>query len=85
MQKRHLAKFNTDSCLKYFIKLELIDSSPIWFDITINLKFFGLTFPPAAKIIDYKVHLDEETIKLAYTIKKKNKEGRLALPDSKTL
>lgn len=51
-----------------------------------KLKFFlSSLFFPAAKIRDYEVHLDQEKIKLAYTIKKKNKEERLALPDSKTL
>ena len=63
MQKSHLAKFNTDSCLRKFIKFTL-DTSLTCLYININLKHVcHHLFFHATNIVDYKVHLDEENRK----------------------
>ena len=63
MQKSHLAKFNTDSCLRQFIKF-ILDTSLRYLYININLKHFcHHLFFHATNIVDYKVHLDEENRK----------------------
>ena len=62
MQKSHLAKFNTDSCLRQFIKFTLDTSLTCLYE-NINLKHFCYHFFNATNIVDYKVHLDEENRK----------------------
>ena len=61
MQKSHLAKFNTGSCLRQFIKFTL-DTSLTCLYININLKHFCHHFF-LCNIVEYKVHLNEENRK----------------------
>lgn len=72
MQKSHLAKFNTDSCLRQFTKFTL-DTSLACLYININLKHFcHHFFFHATNTVNYKVHLNEENRKCSLDSQEKS-------------